>query len=70
MELHGYTKLYLAIFFISYATMPYWVWQQYHRRGYLAFGGEWFIPVLIILVLEIIRQGLCFCFEMHDEFKH
>mgnify|MGYP003309827317 CR=1 FL=1 len=50
------THLYLLIFVLGYAAMPYMVQTQFERRGYLAFGGEWLLPLLVIGVLEILRE--------------
>ena len=59
--------LYIILGVLGYACMPYLVWSQYLIRGKLTFGGEWLVPLLVILVLEMIRQ---ISIGIYEAFKH
>lgn len=62
-----FTDLYFVVLILGYAAMPYLVQTHYESRGYLAFGGEWLLPFLVIAILEAVRQlaiGLIYSYEL------
>lgn len=52
-----YIVTYAVIFAACYLAMPFIVIAEYKARGYLAFGGEWLTPVLVVLTLELVRSA-------------
>ena len=58
VKVKKYIVVYAAVLAACYALMPVVCAMAYKERGYFAIGGEWLVPVVAVMLLEVVRLAL------------